>query len=389
MLLFTGFKPILAAELPAHCSVLEERFTNSKESAPNMTAVILAGGKGTRLRPLTLNTPKPIVPILTRPFLSLQIELLKRTGIDEIVLSLSYQPRRIEELFGDGKQLGVKIHYTMEPDPLGTAGAVKNAEPLLENQQVIVFNGDVLSDIDLGEVLDFHQSTGAKATIVLTPVENPSAYGLVEVEEDGRVRRFLEKPSYDEITCDTINAGIYILERETLDHIPEGRHYSFERGFFPALLREEIPFYAYVHRGYWIDIGTPEKYLNVHRDILEGLLQLEGFSTNAGGTFVHPEATVERGARVSGPAFIGSGATIKTGARIEPHAVIGDNCRIEEGASVGDSVLWANVRVGADARVRGALIGKNAHVGRNSVLEGRIVLGDKSVLTDFCRLGQS
>ena len=385
MLTSVDLKWFLAVKLPTLHSILEEG--TEKGGHANMTAVILAGGKGTRLRPLTINTPKPIVPILTRPFLSLQIQLLKTTGIDDIVLSLSYQPRRIEEIFGNGKHLGVQIHYTMEPDPLGTAGAVKNAEPLLENERVIVFNGDVLSDINLTEALDYHKSSGAMATIVLTPVENPAAYGLVEVKEDGRVRRFLEKPSYDEITCDTINAGIYILERETLDYIPKGLNYSFERGFFPTLLREKIPVSAYVHRGYWIDIGTPEKYLKVHQDILDGILHLEGFSTNAGGTFVHPEATVEKGARVTGPAFIGRGATIKTGATIEPHAVIGDNCRIEEGASVGNSVLWANVRVGTAARVRGALIGKNAHVGRHSVLEGRIVLGDKSVLTDFCHLG--
>ncbi|MFQ5792022.1 MAG: NDP-sugar synthase, partial [Acidobacteriota bacterium] len=238
-----------------------------------MTAVILAGGKGTRLRPLTLNTPKPIVPILDRPFLSLQIDLLRRTGISEIILSLSYQPRRIEELFGDGSKQGVKIHYTVEAKPLGTAGAVKKAEPLLADR-TIVFNGDVLSDVDLPAVLDLHKRTEAKATIVLTPVENPSAYGLVEVERDGRVRRFLEKPGYDEITCDTINAGIYILEPETLQYIPKGKNYSFERGFFPTLLKENVPFYAYVHRGYWIDIGTPEKYLKAHQDILRGSLSV-------------------------------------------------------------------------------------------------------------------
>ena len=274
------------------------------------------------MRPLTLNTPKPIVPILTRPFLSLQIELLKKTGIDNIVLSLSYQPRRIEELFGDGSALGVKIHYTMEPEPLGTAGAVKNAEALIAGRTV-VFNGDVLSDLDLKAVLKQHEETGAKATIVLTPVENPTAYGLVETEDDGRVRQFLEKPSYDEITCDTINAGVYVLEPETLDRIPEGKNYSFERGFFPSLLKDNIPFYAYVHRGYWIDIGTPEKYLRVHRDILSRALPFEGFSPNAGGTYVDPTATVESGAKIQGPGYIGEGALVKAGAHLEPFAVVG------------------------------------------------------------------
>lgn len=350
-----------------------------------MNAVILAGGKGTRLRPLTLNTPKPIVPILTRPFLSLQIELLRRTGINNIVLSLSYQPRRIEELFGDGSELGVRLHYTMEPEPLGTAGAVKNAESFL-GDRTVVFNGDVLSDLDLEAVLRYHENRNAKATIVLTPVDNPSAYGLVECEEDGRVRRFLEKPSYDEITCDTINAGVYVLEPELLELIPEGRNYSFERGFFPHLLRDQVPFYGYVHRGYWIDIGTPEKYLKVHRDILAGTFAFEGFSPNAGGTYVDPEATVEPGAKLTGPAYIGRGATVKAGAILEPYVVVGPNCRIEEGARVGNSVLWSNVRVGEETRIQGALIGRSAHIGHHVEIGGSVVLGDKSVVTDYSRI---
>ncbi len=351
----------------------------------DMTAVILAGGKGTRLRPLTLHTPKPIVPILSRPFLALQIELLKSTGIEKIVLSLSYQPRRIEEIFGNGSDLGVSIHYTMEPEPLGTAGAVKNAEALLSNRTV-VFNGDVLSDLDLSAVLRFHEEVGAKATIVLTPVANPSAYGLVETAEDGRVRRFLEKPSYDEITCDTINAGVYVLEPELLEYIPKGTNYSFERGFFPHLLAEGVPFFAYVHRGYWIDIGTPEKYLKVHRDILSRVLPFRGFHPNAGGTYVDPEATVEAGSRLTGPAYIGAGSVVKSRAVIEPYAVVGPNCRIEEGATVSDSVLWSNVRIGEEARVDGALIGRSAHVGHHAVVDRGVVLGDKSVITDYSRI---
>jgi NDP-sugar pyrophosphorylase family protein len=350
-----------------------------------MNAVILAGGKGTRLRPLTLNTPKPIVPILTRPFLALQIELLKKTGIENIVLSLSYQPRRIEEIFGDGAELGVRIHYTMEQEPLGTAGAVKNAEGFLGGRTV-VFNGDVLSDLDLRAVLDFHESSGAKATIVLTPVLDPSAYGLVETDVDGRVRGFLEKPSGDEITCDTINAGVYVLEQELLDYIPSEKNYSFERGFFPHLLRDRVPFYAYVHRGYWIDIGTPEKYLQVHRDILSRVLPFEGFHPNAGGTYVDPDATVSSDARLTGPAYIGAGTVVKARAVIEPYAVLGPNCRIEEGATISDSVLWANVRVGEEARVRGALIGRSAHIGHHSHVDRGIVLGDKSVITDYSRI---
>lgn len=350
-----------------------------------MSAVILAGGKGTRLRPLTLHTPKPIVPILDRPFLSIQIDQLKKTGIDNIVLSLSYQPRRIEEIFGDGGSLGVKIHYTMEPEPLGTGGAVKNAESLLDGPTV-VFNGDVLSDLDLAAVLRFHQETKAKATIVLTPVDNPTAYGLVETNEEGAVTRFLEKPSYDEITCDTINAGVYVLEPETLSYMPEGQNYSFEREFFPTLLEDRVPFFAYVHRGYWIDIGTPAKYLKAHRDILANEFPFEGFRPNAGGTYVDAQATVESGAKLQGPSYVGAGAVVKSGASLMPFSVLGPNCRVEDGASVQNSVLWSGVRVGQEAQVRDALVGRAAHIGHHSVLEGGMVLGDKSVLTDYSRL---
>ena len=223
----------------------------------------------------------------------------------------------------------------------------------------------------------------------MTPVENPAAYGLVEVESDGSVRRFLEKPGYDEITCDTINAGIYILEPETLDLIPAGKNYSFERGLFPVLLREKIPFYAYVHRGYWIDIGTPEKYLKAHQDILSGAAKLKGFETKPDAIYIDAKASVDDPSSVSGPAFIGAGSTVKRGARIEPYAVVGQNCLIEEGATVLDSVLWSNVRVSEHARVQGSLVGRNTHIGRHALVDRGVVLGDKSVVADFSRLSHA
>src|SRR5262245_12908261 len=235
-----------------------------------MKAILLAGGKGTRLRPLTLHTPKPIVPIFERPFLRYQIDLLKKVPeIDEAVLSLNYQPRRIEEIFGDGSEAGLNIRYVVEPAPLGTAGAVRYAGEAL-HESVVVFNGDVLTEVDLSSVIALHRSRKAKATIVLTPVENPSAYGLVETDTEGFVRRFLEKPDPSQITCDTINAGIYVLEPDTFDRIPKDTPWSIERSFFPSLIERGETFVAHVHRGYWIDIGTPEKYTQVHCDIMDG-----------------------------------------------------------------------------------------------------------------------
>jgi len=235
-----------------------------------MKAILLAGGKGTRLRPLTLHTPKPIVPIFNRPFLHYQIDLLKQVpGLNEVILSLNYQPRRIEDVFGDGRSVGLPIRYLVEPQPLGTGGAIKFTEPHLDGP-VIVFNGDVLTEIDLNAVLALHRSRKAKATIVLTPVDNPTAYGLVETDADGNVQRFLEKPKPDEITTNNINAGIYILEPDTFDRIPKDTPYSIERSYFPSLVERGEAFVAYVYEGYWIDIGTPEKYTQVHRDIMSG-----------------------------------------------------------------------------------------------------------------------
>ena len=232
-----------------------------------MKAVILAGGEGTRLRPLTLTTPKPVVPVVDRPFLRHQLDLLARAGVREVVFSVAYRPERVEAVFGDGSAFGVRIRYAVEDTPLGTGGAVRNALPLLD-ERTIVLNGDVLTDVDLAAVVARHEAEGASATILLTPVPNPAAYGLVETDPDGRVRRFLEKPRPEQITTNTINAGIYVLETRVLDLMPEGVNYSIERGFFPALLARGDRVLGPVHRGYWIDIGTPDKYLQVHRDIL-------------------------------------------------------------------------------------------------------------------------
>ena len=293
-----------------------------------MKAILLAGGKGTRLRPLTIHTPKPIVPIFNRPFLHYQIDLLKQVPeIDEIILSLNYQPRRIEDVFGDGSEAGIKIRYVVEPAPLGTGGAVRYAGEAL-TESVVVFNGDVLTAIDLAAVLRLHRERGARATIVLTPVPNPAAYGLVETDADGNVRRFLEKPSPDEITCDTINAGIYVLEPETFDRIPRDTAWSIERSYFPSLVERGETFVAYTYRGYWIDIGTPAKYAQVHRDIMDGRYKAPPFDDGQPAIWTAPGARVDDSAAIEGPAFLDDGVVVKANARIGPYTVLGHNCQI-------------------------------------------------------------
>jgi NDP-sugar pyrophosphorylase family protein len=352
-----------------------------------MKAILLAGGKGTRLRPLTVHTPKPIVPILNRPFLYYQIDLLRQVPeIDEVILSLNYQPRRIEEIVGEGDGLGLRVRYVVEPMPLGTGGAVRYAGDQL-TESVVVFNGDVLTEVDLGAVLRLHRERKAKATIVLTPVENPRAYGLVETDAEGNVRRFLEKPGEDEITCNTINAGIYVLEPDTFDRIPKDVAWSIERSYFPSLIERGETFVAYIYGGYWIDIGTPAKYLQVHRDIMDGRYSAPPFAgAPHATTWVSAEAKVEEGVELQGPCFVDCGVVLKTGTRVLPYSVIGRQTHVEEAAVIDGSIIWPNGWIGPEANVRGAILGRNCHVGRNASVEAGAVLGDKTVITDYSTL---
>jgi NDP-sugar pyrophosphorylase family protein len=379
-----------------------------------MKAILLAGGKGTRLRPLTVHTPKPIVPILNRPFLYYQIDLLKQVPeIDEVILSLNYQPRRIEEIFGEGEGLGIRLRYVVEPMPLGTGGAVRYAGDSL-SESVVVFNGDVLTEVDLPAVLRLHRERKAKATIVLTPVDNPRAYGLVETDAHANVKRFLEKPGEDEITCNTINAGIYVLEPDTFDRIPRDTAWSIERSYFPSLIERGETFVAYIYDGYWIDIGTPAKYLQVHRDIMDGRYSAPPFNNSqeshgsdgsqrshgnhgsrgsgmhhvqgSGLAWVSPDARIEDGVELQGPCFVDAGAVIKTGAKILAHSVIGRQTHVEGAAVIDGSIIWPNGWIGPEASLRGSILGRNCHVGRNAVIESPAVLGDKTVITDYSRI---
>ena len=341
-----------------------------------MQALILAGGKGTRLRPLTVYTPKPIVPICNRPFLLYQIDTLRRAGITDITLSLSYQPNKIEQLLGDGSDHGVKLKYTVEPQPMGTAGAYKFAEDLIR-EPTVVFNGDILTDLDLKAVIREHNERKATATIVLTPVKDPTTYGVVETEKDGRVRRFLEKPKAEEITSNNINAGTYVLEPKVLDYLPEGENYSFEYGVFPDLLKRGEAFYAHIPtRTYWIDIGTPERYLQVHDDLLAnrvGRIHLK----DRKGQF--DAATV---AEIDDVSMVGDDCQIKPGAQII-NSVLGQGCFVEERARVENCVIWPHTRIGTTAQLNGAIVGRGCHIGRSAVVRPGTVLGDKTSLTDY------
>jgi mannose-1-phosphate guanylyltransferase len=346
-----------------------------------MQALILAGGKGTRLRPLTVYTPKPIVPVLNKPFLLYQIEILRRAGIKDITLSLSYQPDKIEHLLGDGSDYGVKLRFVTEPSPMGTGGAYKFAADAIR-ETTIVFNGDIITDLDISKVIELHKEKKAEATLTLVPVENPAAYGLVETDSNGAILRFREKPKpedIDALTTNNINAGIYILEPTILDLIPKGENCSFEYNVFPDILTNKKPFYAYViENNYWRDIGTPASYLEVHRDFLDG--KIKGFEIEKSSN-----ADIATAAIVDKTSIVGSDCVIKPNARII-NSILGTGVHVEERAVIENSVVWAHTRVSNSTEVRGAVIGRSCYLGKNVSVSNGTVLGDKTSLTDYTKV---
>jgi mannose-1-phosphate guanylyltransferase len=353
----------------------------------SVQAVILAGGLGTRLRPLTLERPKPIVPLLNVPFLCYQLGLLGAHGVHDVILSVSHRPEAIRTIMARERLGEVRLRDVVEPDPLGTAGGVRNAADLVEGR-VVVLNGDVLTDLDLTAMLRAHEANGAAATIYLTPVENPTAYGLVELEPDGRVHRFLEKPGWEEVTTNTINAGVYVLERELLEWIPKGEPYSMEREFFPLLLERCVPFYGFISPGYWLDIGTPTKYLQAQQDLLtrrfEAHVEPPGRQGLSG--WLHPTVAIATSARVHGPVAVGPDCQIEAGATVGPGVVLGAGCRIGAGAQIDTAVLWEEVKVGAAAHLSGCLIGRGVSIGAHARVSPGAILGDGTRLGDYSRL---
>ena len=343
-----------------------------------MQALILAGGKGTRLRPLTMHTPKPIVPIANRPLLVYQLELLKRAEVRDVILSLSYQPQKIEDKLLDGTDHRVRISYTVEAVPLGTAGAFRNAAGLIR-ETTVVLNGDVLTDINLSEVLERHRERDAAATIVLAPVPNPTEYGFVETDDAGRVKRFVEKPEPEEVTADTINAGIYVLEPRVLDYIPEGEPFMFEYDVFPKLLEAGEAFYGYTWRGYWRDVGSAPSYWQANMDVLAGRVKLlDKLPAERGEKF---DASVE----IDALSVVDPSCTLKQGVQII-NSVVSRNCYVEERARIENSVIRGGTRIGPLATITGAVVGKGCHIGRVVTVASSAVLGDKSVVADYSQI---
>ncbi len=337
-----------------------------------MQAVILVGGEGTRLRPLTAQTPKPVVTLVDRPFIAFMIEWLRRHGIDHVVMSCGFRADSVREVLGDGSKFGIRLSFIEEPDPRGTAGALKLAEPLLEDR-FLMLNGDVLTDIDLTAQIAQHERTGATATLALVGVADPTAYGLVVLSGDGSVREFIEKPSAENLPTNLISAGAYVLEREILDLIPPERNVSIEREVWPRLVGNGL--YGYASESYWLDIGTPQRYLQGTFDIIAGNVETAvGARLGDGWLAVDPRAEIA--GRVIPPALIERGATVAAGAHVGSLVVLGENVSVGEGSTVERSVVLAGTEIGPGCELRDCIIAPRCRVGRGTQVSGGAVLGE-------------
>jgi mannose-1-phosphate guanylyltransferase len=349
-----------------------------------MQALILVGGEATRLRPLTCNMPKAMVPVLNTPFLEHVIRYLGRHNVRDVVLAQGHLPKLMDDYFQDGINFNARLTYSLEDKPMNTAGAVKNAERHLKDN-FFVLNGDIFTDLDLTGMLNFHQKKKAKVTIALTPVEDPTAYGLIETDREGRVTRFLEKPSRDQITTNMINAGTYILENEILKSIPPKTNYSFERQLFPDLLKRGEPVYAYSSQSYWIDIGTPDKYFQVHADLLNRKNSGSGFP-QVNGINLGQNCHVDSTAQMEGPVLIGDGCSIGREVQVVGPAVIGSGSTILEHSLLQRSIIWKNVTFGPKTMVKDSLVANDCYLNAESSLENTI-LGDHLTISGKTRLG--
>jgi len=346
-----------------------------------MQAIILVGGEGTRLRPLTYGTPKPMVPIMNVPFLARTMERLYAAEIRDVILAAGYMPQAIVDYFGDGSRLGMQITYAIEATPLGTAGALKNVESHITGP-FFMLNGDVLTSLDLTAMLEYHQRKGGIGTLHLIRVEDPSPFGCVVHDANGRVTAFVEKPPKDQAPTNEINAGTYLLEREILDYIPPGENVSIERATFPRVIAAGKALYAYTTADYWLDLGRPDQYLAAHRDVLSGAMKLAvepGLRGNGSDALRdHPG--------VVAPVYAAADVVVDLSATVGPNVVLGPGCSIGAGAAIRESVLWDHVSIGAGAVVEEAILASRVTIGAKAFVAKGSVIGHDVTVEPGARL---
>lgn len=348
-----------------------------------MRAVVMAGGEGTRLRPITSSMPKPLLPIINKPIMEHVLSLLQRHGFDETIVTVQFLASLIRNYFGDGEDFGMTLQYATEESPLGTAGSVKNAEEALRDDTFLVISGDALTDFDLGALTAYHRKNNALVTVCLKRVPNPLEFGITIVGEDGRVERFLEKPTWGQVFSDTVNTGIYVMEPEIFDRVARGEVVDWSGDVFPALLNEGAPIYGYVAEGYWEDVGTHESYIKVQADVLSGLVDVEidGFEV-APGIWIAEGADVDPDAELKGPLYVGDYAKVEGGAELREYTVLGSNVVVKSGAFLHRAVIHDNVYVGPQSNLRGCVVGKNADIMRAVRIEEAAIVGDECLIEE-------
>jgi len=345
-----------------------------------MKAVVMAGGVGSRLRPLTVNRPKPMVPMVNRPVMAHILDLLRSHGLTEVVVTLQYLPDVVQDHFGDGQSLGMSILYSVEESPLGTAGSVKLAQDYLD-ETFLVISGDAVTDFNLSDIIAYHKAKGALVTIVLFRVPNPLEYGVVITDEQGRIQRFLEKPGWGEVISDTVNTGIYVLEPEALDFFDKGQPFDFSKDLFPLLLERGEPMYGYVASGYWCDVGNIQEYMRANADVLEGKVRVRELGEHlGGGVWVGGEVEIAPDARLYGPIYLGHGVKIKGAVVIQGPSVVRDYTVVDNHAYIERSVIWRNCYIGEGVELRGAIVGRQCSLKPRAVVFEGAVVGDGSIV---------
>jgi mannose-1-phosphate guanylyltransferase / phosphomannomutase len=344
-------------------------------------AVVMAGGEGTRLRPMTANQPKPLLPVVNKPIMEHVLRLLRRHGFTDTVVTVQFLASMVRNYFGDGEDFGMSLQYATEQTPLGTAGSVRNAEDALRDEPFLVISGDALTDMDLTDLVRFHQDSGALVTVGLARVPDPLEFGIVISDDDGRIQRFLEKPTWGQVFSDTVNTGIYVMEPEVLKEVESGGSVDWSSDVFPRLLDRGAPIYGYVAEAYWEDVGTHESYLKAQADVLSGRVQadIDGFELSP-GVWVAEGAEVDPDATLTGPLCVGDYAKIEAGAQLREYTVVGSNVVVKEGAFLHRAVVHNNVYVGTGATLRGCVVGKNTDVMASARIEESAVVGDECVI---------
>ena len=346
-----------------------------------MKAVVMAGGEGSRLRPLTISRPKPMVPIVGRPVAEHILNLLKEHGITEVVMTVQYLASNIEDYFGDGSQFGMTIHYSREETPLGTAGSVKNAEELLRDDDFLVISGDALTDFNLTKIIEYHRERKAMATLTLAHVTNPLEYGVIITDDAGHITQFLEKPGWAQVFSDTINTGIYVLNPKVLSYFEPDTVYDFSNELFPLLLKNGDPLYGYIADGYWCDVGNLTEYVRANSDILNGNVRLRVPGRNIGGDiWVEEGVEIAPDAQIYGPIYLGASTRVLSGAKINGPCAVGSYAIVDAQATIDRSVIWDNSYIGEYSEIRGATVGSHTSLKSKAVIFEGAVVGDDCVL---------